>query len=44
MNKNAESKTVYKFLDAQLLVNRVQTSPTILLAYETAFSNNAIAR
>ena len=30
MNKYAESKTVFKFLDAQLLVNRVRPSSTIL--------------
>jgi hypothetical protein len=44
MNKNAESKTVFKFLDAKLLWNCVRPSPTIHVAHETAFSHNAIAR
>ena len=44
MNKDAESKTVFQFLDAQFLVNRVRPSPTILVAHEKAFSHNAIAR
>ena len=44
MNKYAESKTVFKFLGAQLMVNRVQPSSTILLAHETAFSHKAVGR
>ena len=44
MNKNAESKAVFKFLDAQLLVNRVRPIPTTFVAHESAFSHNAIAR
>jgi hypothetical protein len=44
MNKYAETKTAFKFLDAQLLVKRVRPSPTILLAHSTVFSHNAVAR
>jgi len=36
MNKDAESKKVFKFLDAQLLVNRVKPSPSLLLAQSIA--------
>jgi len=32
MNKDADSKNVFKFVDAWLLVNRVKTDPTIPLA------------
>ena len=44
MNKYAESKAVFKFLDAQLLVNRVRQSATVLLLHETAFSHKAVTR
>ena len=39
MKKYAESKNVFKFLDAQLLVNRVRHNHTILVAHETALSH-----
>jgi len=43
MNK-ADSATVFKFLDAQLLVNRVRPSPSLLLAHNTTFAQGALAR
>jgi len=36
MNKDAETNTVFKFLDAQLLVSRVRPSPSLLLAHNIA--------
>jgi len=39
MKKNVDSKTVLKFLDAQLLVRRVMSNPTILLAHTTTLKN-----
>ena len=44
MNKDADSKpVVFKFHDAQLVVNRVRPSPSILSAHEEALSSvNAI--
>ena len=44
MNKDVESKTAFKFLDSQLLVNCVRPNPTILLAHNTALSKCAITR
>jgi len=44
MKKNAETKTVFKFLDAQLLVNRVRPSPSLLLAHNIALERGALAR
>ena len=44
MNKDPESKVVFKFLDAQLLVNLVRSSPSILVAHEKALSHNVVAR
>jgi len=43
MNK-ADSTTVFKFLDAQLLVNRVRPSPALLLAQNTTLTRGALAR
>jgi len=43
MNKN-DSTTVFKFLDAQLFVNRVRPSPSLLLAHYTTLSQGALAR
>jgi len=40
MNKDAESKTVYQFLDAQLLVKRVRPNPTIPLAHKTEHTSS----
>jgi len=39
MSKNIDSKTVFKFLDAQLLVRRVRPNPTILLAHTSTLKN-----
>ena len=44
MNKDPESKVVFKFLDAQLLVNRVRSSPLILVAHEKTFGHEVKAR
>ena len=44
MNRDPESKVVFKFLDAKLLVNRVRSSPSILVAHETTFGHNVKAR
>jgi len=44
MNKDAETKTAFKFLDAQLLVNRVRPSPSLLLAHNIAHGKGALAR
>jgi len=41
---DAETKTVFKFLDAQLLVNRVRPSPSLLLAQNIALGKGALAR
>jgi len=35
MNKIADTKTTFKFLDAYLMVRRVEPNPVILLAQET---------
>ena len=40
MNKDPESKVVFKFLVAQLLVNRVRSSPSILVAHEMTFGHD----
>jgi len=44
MNKDAETKTVFKFLDAQLLVKRVRSSTSLLLAHNIALGKEALAR
>jgi len=44
MNKDAETKTVFKFLDAQLLVKRVRPSPSLILAHNIALGKGALAR
>ena len=44
MNKDADSKTVFKFLDACLLVNRVKTDPTIPLAQNATVAKDPLAR
>jgi len=35
----ADSTTIFKFLDAKLLVNRVRPSPSLLLAHNTTLAN-----
>ena len=42
-NKDAESNNAFKFLDAQLIVNRVRPNPTILLAHNPTLGIGAIA-
>ena len=42
INKEAESKTVFNFLDAQLLVNCVKRSQSLLLAHNTALEKGAL--
>jgi len=44
MNKSADTKTTFKFLDAYLLVRRVQPNPAILEAQEMALEKVALAR
>ena len=44
IDKDAESKTVFKFLDAQLLVNRIKPSPSLLLAHNATFAKDALPR
>ena len=44
MNKDAESKTFFKYIDAYLLVNRVKPNPTILLAHNETLAKGALAR
>jgi len=40
----ADSTSVFKFLDAKLLVNRVRPSPSLLLAHTTTLTRGALAR
>jgi hypothetical protein len=44
MNKSTDSKTYFKFIDAQLLVNRVRPNPTFLLVHNTALSKGCLVR
>jgi len=44
MNANAESKATFKFLDAELIVLRIQPSPKISYAHTEALSKGCIAR
>ena len=44
MNKSVDSKTVFKFLDAQLLVRRVRPNPAILLAHNSKLNNRGFSR
>ena len=44
MNKYADSKVIFKFLDAQLLVKRVRKKPAYLVAHNTALQAGAIAK
>jgi len=43
-NKDAETKKVFKFLDAKLLVNRVRHNPSLLLAHNITLGKGALAR
>ncbi len=44
MNKDADSKVVFMFLDAQLLVKRVGPNPAYLVARNTALQAGTIAK
>ena len=44
MNIDADSKTVFKLLDAWLLVKRVKTDPTIPLAQNATLAKGPLAR
>ena len=44
MNKTADSKTHFKFLDAQLIVKRVKPHPNILIAHHTTLEKKFFAR
>jgi len=44
MNRDAESKTLFKFLDAYLLVNRVKPNPKVLLAHNETLAEGALER
>ena len=44
MNKDADSKIIFKFLDAQLLLKRVRPNPAYLVAHNTALQTCAIAK
>ena len=44
MNKSADSKTTFKFLDAKLFVKRVKSNPDILVAHNTTLAQGGIAR
>ena len=44
MNKDAESKNIFQFLDAQLWVKRIRPNLTIPLAHNTVLSKGGVAR
>jgi len=44
MKKSVDSKTVFKFLDAQLLVGSMRPKPAILLAHNSILSKGSLAR
>ena len=44
MNKDAESKTIFQFLDAQLWVKRVRPNPTIPLAHKAVLDKGGVDR
>jgi len=44
MGKEVDSKTTFKFLDAQLLVKRVKTDPVTLLVHTATLNTGALAR
>jgi hypothetical protein len=44
MNKVADSKVTFRFLDAQLLVKRLKANPSILAAHNTALSAESKSR
>jgi hypothetical protein len=44
MNKSNDSKTIFKFLEAKLIVNRVWSNPEILIAHHEALNAGYQAR
>jgi len=44
MNKTTDSKPVFKFLDAQLLVRSVRPNPVILIAHNLTLNKGSLAR
>jgi hypothetical protein len=44
MNKDADSKVIFKFLDAQLLVKRVKPNPSYLVAHRKVLQAGAVAK
>ena len=44
MNKNFDSKAVFKFFDAQLLVRRIRPNSAILIAHNSTLSKGSITR
>jgi len=44
MKKDAETRTVFKFLETQLLINRVTPSPSFMSARNKALGKGAHAR
>jgi len=44
MNKSVDSKTVFKCLDAHLLVRRVRRNPNIMLAHNSTLNKGSLAR
>ena len=44
LSKEADSKVVFKLLDAQLFVKRVRPNPAYLIAHNTALQAGAIAK
>jgi len=44
MSNEADSKTTFKFLDAQLLVKRVKPNPVTLSAHTAALNTGVLAR
>jgi len=44
MNKDAQSKTFFKYIDASLLVNRVKPNTKVLFAHNETLAKGALAR
>jgi len=44
MNKDADSKASFKYIDAYLLVKRVKQNPSVLLAHTVTLAKGALAR
>jgi len=44
LNKDAETKTVFKSFEVQILVNRLRPNPLVLLAHNISLEKGALAR